>query len=132
MLVHIALTKAEERKLGARVSDCVHRAVTSALDLGEEGCFQIVTEQEPGLRAATLQAHTEQTNATAVVLIYPTEQISDRKKRILYGRIGEGLEKERLIGRSDLVVGIIEQPYRNWYYGGAAMKLQQMMASGLV
>jgi len=50
----------------------------------------------------------------------------------LYGRIGEGLEKERLIGRSDLVVGIIEQPYRNWYYGGAAMKLQQMMASGLV
>ena len=128
MLVHIALTKAEEPELGARVSDCVHRAVASALDLGEEGCFQIVT----GLRAATLQAHTEQTNATAVVLIYPTEQISDRKKRILYGRIGEGLEKERLIGRSDLVVGIIEQPYRNWYYGGAAMKLQQMMASGLV
>jgi hypothetical protein len=132
MLVLIALTKEKERELGARISDCVHRAVASALDLGEEGCFRIVTEQAPGLRAATVQAHAEQTNAAAVVLIYPVAQISDRKKRILYGRIGEGLEKEGLIERSDLVVGVIEQPYRNWYYGGAAMKLEQMMASGLV
>jgi hypothetical protein len=132
MLVHIALTKGEERELGDKVSDCVQRAVASALDLGDEGYLQIVTEQVPDLRGALLQAQAKQTNAAAVVLIYPTEPISDRKKRILYGRIGEGLEKEGLIGRRDLVVGIIEQPYRNWYYGGAAMKLEQMMASGLV
>jgi hypothetical protein len=132
MLVHIALTKDKERELGGRVSDCIQRAVSSALDLDEESCFRIVTEQAPGLRGALLQAQAEQTNAAAVALIYPTEPISDRKKRILYGRIGESLEKEGLIGRRDLVVGIIEQPYRNWYYGGAAMKLEQMMASGLV
>jgi hypothetical protein len=131
MLVHIALKKGEE-ELGARVGDCVHRAVTSALDPGEEGYLQIVTKQMPGLMAAPLQPEAEQTNVTAIVLIYPTEQISDRKKRIMFGRIGEGLEKEHLIGRKDLVVGIIEQPYRNWYYGGAAMKLERMMASGFV
>src|ERR1700679_1770321 len=105
MLVHIALTKGEAREFGARVGDCVHRAVASALDLGEEGCFQIITEQAPGLTSATLQAQAGQTNAIAVVLVYPAEQIRDRKKRLLYGRIGEGLEKERLIGRRDLVVG---------------------------
>jgi len=132
MLVHIALKKGEEEELGARVRDCVHRAVASALDPGEEGYLQIITKQVPGLMAAPLQPEAEQTNVTAVVLIYPSEQISDRKKRILFGRIGEGLEKEYLIGRKDLVVGIIEQPYRNWYYGGAAMKLEQMMASGFV
>jgi hypothetical protein len=131
MLVHIALTKGEE-ELGSRVGDCVHRAVASALDPGEAGYFQIITKQVPSLRAAPLQPEAEQTNVTAVVLIYPSEQISDRKRRILFGRIGEGLEKEHLIGRKDLVVGIIEQPYRNWYYGGAAMKLEQMMASGFV
>jgi hypothetical protein len=132
MLVHIALTKGTTRELAARVGDCVHRAVTSALDLGDEGCFQIVSAQEHDLIAAPLPVEAGQPNATAVVLLYPTEQISDRKKRLLFGRIGEGLEHDGLIKKKELVVGIIEQPYRNWYYGGAAMKLQQMMASGLV
>jgi hypothetical protein len=93
---HIALTKGEE-ELGSRVGDCVHRAVASALDPGEEGYLQIVTKQHPDLKVAPLQPEAGQTNVTAIVLIYPTEPISDRKKRILFGRIGEGLAQENLI-----------------------------------
>lgn len=132
MLVHIALTKADERELYARVSDCIRRAVISALDPGNKNCVQVVTEQTLDLKAVPLQAQAEQADVAAVVLIYPTEQISGKKKRVLFGRIGEGLEKEHLMGRKELVIGIIEQPHQNWYYGGAAMKLEQMMASGFV
>jgi hypothetical protein len=106
-------------RFGARVADDVHRAVAATLDAGEGGYFQVVTEQTPDLRAATLQAQAEQPDVTAVVVIYPTEQISDKKKRILFSRISEGLEKERLIRRENLVVGVSEQPHRNWYHGGA-------------
>ncbi|HLX16187.1 MAG TPA: hypothetical protein VKS24_13400 [Bradyrhizobium sp.] len=131
MLVHIALTKGEDRELCARVGECVHRAVISALNPGEEGCLRVVTGQALDSRAAAVPARAAQADVAAVILVYPRSQISDRKKRMLFGRIGEGLEKECRIGKGGLVVGIIEQPQRNWYYGGAAMKLEEMMAGGL-
>jgi phenylpyruvate tautomerase PptA (4-oxalocrotonate tautomerase family) len=128
MLVHIALKQGDER--GLQLGDCVHRAANAVLDLAGEGYFQIVTEQAQDLMAEPLQRCQGKIIA-AIVLIYPTMKISDRKKRNLYGKISDSLESKLEIPRGDVAIGIIELPGANWLYAGDQMKLEKMMAGEL-
>lgn len=132
MLVHIALKRGGERELGAKISDCVHRAVDAALDLADEAYFQIVTDQALNLTARPRQsAAAEQTDVAVIVLIYPKVRHSEKKKRMLFGRITEFLEIELQVRRTAIVVGVVDQQGDNWFCGGDQMKLEQMMAGQL-
>jgi len=131
MLVHIALKKGEERERCNRVGDCVHRAVDAALDLAGEAYYQIVTDQALDLTARPPRSTAEQTEVDVIVLIYPRVRYGDRKKRTLFGRIGESLEVELQVRRTDIVVGVIGPRDDSWFCGGDQMKLEQMMAGQL-
>jgi phenylpyruvate tautomerase PptA (4-oxalocrotonate tautomerase family) len=131
MLVHIALKKGGERELGAKISDCVHRAVDAALDLADEAYFQIVTDQALDLTARPRQSAAKQKDVAVIVLIYPKVRPSEKKKRMLFGGIGESLEVELQVRRTDIVVGVIDPQGDSWFCGGDQMKLEQMMAGQL-
>jgi phenylpyruvate tautomerase PptA (4-oxalocrotonate tautomerase family) len=131
MLVHIALKLGQGREIGAGVSDCVHRALNSAFDPAGEGYFQIVTEQVLEVMAGPPQSLAESKGIAVVVVIYPKTKYNSRKKRALFGRIGETLTNDLQIRKEDVVIGIMDPQEGNWFYGCDQMKLEQMMAGQL-
>jgi hypothetical protein len=118
MLVHIAVKAGRGADHCREVGACVHRAADAALSSACDGLVRVVTEEalEVALTPGTDERNESDEDAV-VVLMYPRSKYSGRKKRSLFGRIGEALEKELQISRRNLVIGIIETPGRNWTFG---------------
>lgn len=124
MLVQITIKAGRDARLCRKIGDCIHRAIDAALDRSSEGIARIVTEQVADLAIQPQSSSgREVKDAAAVILLYPRSKHSDRTKRLLFGRIGEALEKEFQISRRELVIGIIETPGRNWTFGHDEVEL---------
>jgi phenylpyruvate tautomerase PptA (4-oxalocrotonate tautomerase family) len=116
MLVHVAVRAGRGADQCGKVGACVQRAIEATAGADGEGLVRLVTERALDVTMPR-QARGDEGEAAIVILIYPRSAYSERKKRILFGRIGEALEKEFRIPRRDTVIGIIETPPRNWTYG---------------
>ena len=131
MLVHIAVGAGEDGDLCRKVSDCICRATKAALGTSCEDIVQIVTGQVLDVRIPqSAKRDGPKTNAAVVILMYPRSRFSDRRKRMLFGRIGEALEDYQ-ISRRDLVIGMIETPGQNWTFGYDQTELALAMEGGL-
>jgi hypothetical protein len=131
MLIHVALKTGTAPELCRKLGDCIHRATDAALNLADESVVQILTEQAFDLTIHPRPPSAERTDATVVILMYPRSVYSDRKKRALFGKIGELLEKEFQIPRRNVVIGMIETPGRNWTFGCDRTELALAMAGQL-
>jgi hypothetical protein len=116
MLVVVAVGAGRSADQCCQLGACVQRAVDAALEENGDGSCRLVTQ-----RALEVTTPRQQPGGggdpAIVILVYPRSGFSERKKRILFGRIGEALEKEFCVSRRDLVIGIIETPPRSWTYG---------------
>ena len=116
MLVHIAVKAGHGANYCREIGACVHRAAGAALGSARDGLVRVVTEETLDV-ALTPDRDEKSAGGAVVVLMYPRSKYSGRRKRSLFGRIGEALEREFQISRRNLVIGIIETPGRNWTFG---------------
>lgn len=118
MLVHVAVKAGRGADHCRELAACVHRATDGALGSAYGGVLRVVTQEALDMTLATQPGEpNESAKDAVVVLMYPRSKYSDRKKRSLFGRIGEALEREFKVSPRDLVIGIIETPGRNWTFG---------------
>ena len=118
MLLHIAVKAGNGADYCRKVGACVHRAADAALGSARDGLIRVVTEEAFDVAPTTgADGRNGSVDGAVVVLMYPRSKYSGRKKRNLFGLIGEALEREFRISRRNLVIGIIETPGRNWTFG---------------
>lgn len=130
MLVQVTQKAGRSREIGRKICDCVHRAIAETLDASSKNQLQIVNEQTADFvnHSSKSRAANEQTDQVAIILIYMPARYSNRKKRALFGRIGDLLIKELGINPQDVVIGLIDMPSGNWSFGYNEAELLEMLA----
>jgi 4-oxalocrotonate tautomerase len=117
-LVRIDLRTGTSPQYRKSIGDAVHQAMTDALAIPPDDCFQVIAEHAPGDLVYDPQyLGVQRSDKIVLIQITLSAGRKPQQKRKLYKRIVELLSASPGIRPEDVVINLVETSWENWSFG---------------
>jgi 4-oxalocrotonate tautomerase len=117
-LVRIALRAGTNAAFRAAISEGVHAAMVTAMNVPAADRFQVITEHSAdSLVYDPTYLGIERSPGIVIVQITLNAGRTVEQKKALYARIADNLARSPGVRREDVLVSLVEVPKENWSFG---------------
>jgi 4-oxalocrotonate tautomerase len=117
-LVRVSIREGTSAEFRAAVGNAIHDAMIATIDVPPDDRFQIFTSHRPDeLVFDRRYLGIDRGEGFLAIQITLNAGRTLEKKRALYARIAENLERSPGIRRQDLLVNLVEVSKENWSFG---------------
>jgi 4-oxalocrotonate tautomerase len=117
-LVRIALRAGSDAAFRAAISEGVHEAMVTAINVPAADRFQVITEHAAdGLVYDPEYLGIRRSPGLVIVQIMLNAGRTVEQKKALYARIADNLGRAPGVRREDVFVNLVEVPKENWSFG---------------
>ncbi|MWV47365.1 tautomerase family protein [Paenibacillus sp. HJL G12] len=122
--VRIDLHAGKSKEELSVISRAVHQSMVDTIDVPEDDYFQVISTHAQGeLLYDRAYLNIARSDQQIFIQITMKEGRATRKKRALYARIAEQLEKNAGIRPQDIMIILTENTQDNWSFGNGIAQL---------
>jgi 4-oxalocrotonate tautomerase len=117
-LVRIDLPAGFTPETWRAISDAVHHALCTTLDVPEGDRFQVITEHpRDGLRIDPAYLGITRSGAAIIIQVTLSTGRSRDKKKAFYKAVADGLHAQAGLRREDVLINLVEVTPEDWSFG---------------